>query len=146
MALVDDLAAFLDARSTQVTPGTNLFVNELPEIPRPCLLVSTFPGIQNHVMGTGTPLAPVSAVVMTTFARSTSATSGTVPSSTSAERLLSIAYQQFSAMVDVVSTASGRRIYAALADTDPYYAGVDEAGRVCFEQRWHVTHRPLTTD
>jgi hypothetical protein len=144
VALVDDIAAYLDARSTQFVAGTNLFINELPDTSEASLLVVTWPGSQQHVMGA--VLAPVSEAMVTTFSRSTAPSAGTVPSSTAATRLMSVAYQSLTNVLDTTSTSSGRKLYAAIPYTDTYYAGQDERGRVCFEQKWTITHKPLSSD
>lgn len=133
-SLLDSLADYLDAGSTKLTVGTNLFVGDLPDTATITVALLDSGGaaeVRNHSQATAAFLRPGFQVLI----RSTAPANGALAiNPVAAKTIATEVYHRISRLGDQnIPTSTGSvRIVATEMLQSPYFIDRDEAGRSLF--------------
>lgn len=130
VAWIEDIVAYLDAGSTALTVGVNLFADAMPDdSPKVALSVFEVSALApEQTFGGGGWLRPTISVI----SRSTAPADGTsMPDPRGARAAVWSAYRQLNAVANQTLTTGSTRQFGAISPMGtPAFSDVDEQGRV----------------
>lgn len=142
--MVEELCLHLDAQSTAITVGTNLFANDLPPLStRACLAVIETPGGPPEYHFGNDDLPSWERLHVQLTARTTAPASGaTIPNPVAAKRLLRRGYTILSKIAN--ETVQGSTYLRAEPLQAPFLARTEPDGRQVYAANFEVTRVPST--
>lgn len=145
MGFIEDLATWLDTNSTALTVGVNLFCYGAPDVDRAVVFLTDESGVEPiRSYGNDFPKAERPQVWVTS--RSTQAAQGSFPSPLNARKLSQRVWAALESITDVNMPSTGQRVWSAMANGSPGWAGRDDKGRAHFLQTFDVFRTPSTGD
>lgn len=131
MGLVEELATYLDTSSTRFALGTNLFLNDLPDIPATATGIYETGGIEPTRTFRPSTKAAWENPRVQLYCRSTS--------SVTARANIDAAYDIFEGVID--TTLSGTTYLRVSAIQSPFLLERDQGGRVVFACNFDAMRR-----